>query len=168
MFNYLKKHAKDISWIILRRSQKFMLDSYFAANEKVDPRKYMVGIGAGALLNIIYGTDVVRPDERERFLNYLFSYADKDIYSLLREFCLEPLPKGTFEDCYTSFRDNYLSSIKSEVDVFSSSLISLAVYSIKEDFCDEECLNSLIDVYEDDFALVAQYYGDIRSHYSKE
>lgn len=142
MFNKEKKYAKRMSWHFLRKAQRLAMNSNIGQNPKFDTRKLMVSLGAlGIYYTIESSSEGIATSQIDRFLEYLYPYADRDIYSLLSELRLVQLEKGTFRTCYTEMVQSAIKTESENESRFNGACFFAFIYAIKDEYLDDDLSN---------------------------
>ena len=139
MFNKEKKYAKRMSWHFLRKAQRLAMNSAIGSDPRFDTRKLMVALGAlGIYYTIDSSSEGIATSQIDRFLEYLYPYADKDIYSLLGEFRLPQLETGTFRKCYSEMIQSAIKTESENDSRFEGACSFAFIYAIKDEYKDDD------------------------------
>jgi len=164
MFNSLKKYAKRVSWALLRQAQRFSFNSSMIGDARIDAGNLMVSIGSFSLLKLTMETAALHPLERERFLSYCFSYAEKYIPDLLREFSLPLMPAGSFEDTYRLMLDVYLENESDGDGEFSHIAWVVPYFALKSEYQNLENMHYVSEKYVEDLIEIFGYINAINAN----
>lgn len=163
LFNRAKKVAKMVSWQNLRASQKLVVQSKMCNDLRINPGKMIAVIGA---CSCVYYEKSIGPEistaEKSDFLNYLFKFADSDLYSLLKEYRLPTLPDGFFKsvfiECETEY-DNSKNAGGDEDDCIVDSYYSSLIHALNDPFKDEYNFERVLEKHNDELIEILKRIG---------
>lgn len=156
MFNRAKTTAKRLTWHHLRNAQKLALKSKLGADPRIDSRKLMVSLGALGIYMSLFDYNDISTAQKDKFMTYIYERAPKDIHDLLAEFKLEQLDSSCFKRFYSDLTLTCVNAGTKGEEVFPAALIQTIHYALKDDFCDDENFNYILDNYKDEILLMGQ------------
>ena len=156
MFNSAKKFAKRFTWHYLRKAQKLSFNSKIGADPRIDSRKLMVSLGALGIYVFLRDNEEIPTSQLDKFLNYVYERAPKDIHDLLAEFRLEQLDPNSFRQCYSDLTMTCVNAETKGENYVTVALASTIFYALKEGFRDDDNLNYIFKNYMDEFQSMVE------------